>query len=377
MSVASLETAALVIDCGSGSTKAGFAGDDAPRSVFPSKIGWSRMPGIMVGLEDREIYAGEEVNAKRSVLTIKQPIQRRRVVDWESMEMLWNYTLYTELKIPPEDHAILLSEPPRNTKEARKKVISIMFDYFNVPCLYLSNQGVLSLCASGRTTGLVVDSGEGATHTVPIHEGYAIPHGIEELELAGTDLTRYLQQLMVKKYGLEMERPEYEEYAQKLKEKYCRVAEDYEGTVKETAVSAEHEAKETLPDGKTVTLSAERYKVPEVLFQPGLLDMKLNGIHKYANESVKKCDESIKEALYANVLLAGGSTLFPGLGMRLKQEMKDDAKKNINCVAPVERKYTTWIGGSIIASLSTFQVMWITKAEYLEIGESIVNRKCF
>eukprot|EP00826_Nyctotherus_ovalis_P064568 TRINITY_DN9475_c0_g2_i1.p1 TRINITY_DN9475_c0_g2~~TRINITY_DN9475_c0_g2_i1.p1 ORF type:complete len:292 (-),score=117.75 TRINITY_DN9475_c0_g2_i1:139-1014(-) len=285
--------------------------------------------------------------------------------------------LYTELKIPPEDHAILLSEPPKNGKEARKKIINIMFDYFNVPCLYLSNQGVLSLCASGRTTGLVIDSGEGATHTVPIHEGYAIPHGIEELELAGTDLTRYLQQLMVKKYGLELERPEYEEYAQKLKEKYCQVAADYEGTVEEAEALAKCERKETLPDGKTVSLSAECYKVPEALFQPGLIDMKLNGIHKYANESVKKCDESIKEALCANVLLAGGSTLFPGLGERLKQEMKDDAKKSINCVSPVERKYTTWIGGSIIASLSTFQVMWITKAEYLEIGESIVNRKCF
>ena len=377
MAVAPLETAALVIDGGSGTTKAGFAGDDAPRSVFPSKIGWSRMPGIMVGLEDREIYAGEEVNAKRSVLTIKQPIQRRRVVDWESMEMLWNYTLYSELKIPPEDHAILLSETPNNTKEARKHITNIMFDYFNVPCFYLSNQSVLSLCASGRTTGLVIDSGDGTTNTVPIHEGYAIPHAVEELELGGIDLTRYLQRMLTKKHGIDVERPDYEEWAQRVKEKYCKIAVDYENKLREVAEMPGYEKKELLPDGQPITLKAECYKIPEALFQPGLLDLKTNGIHKFANESIKKCDESIKEALYSNILLSGGSTLFPDMGERLKREMKDDAKKNIVYIAPEERKYTTWIGGSIIASLSTFQVMWVTKAEYLEIGESIVNRKCF
>ena len=377
MSVVPLETAALVLDNGSGTTKAGFAGDDAPRSVFPSKVGHPRMPGIMVGLEEREIYAGEEANAKRGVLNIHQPIQRRKVVDWEAMEMLWNHTLYTELKIPPEDHAILLSEPPKNAKEARERTTKIMFEFFNVPCFYLSNQAVLALCSSGHTTGLVVDCGEGAAHTVPIHEGYAISHAVEEVHMAGFDLTQYLQQLLAKKGHSELLGTGAAEFVQQIKERNCQVAVDYDTALKEASEMPGYEKKETLPDGKQITLGTECFKVGEALFQPSLAGKDLNGIHKHANESIKKCDEHIKEALYANVLLSGGSTMFPNMGERLKREIREEAKKNISYIAPMERKYSTWIGGSIIASLSTFQVMWMTKAEYLEFGENIVHRKCF
>jgi len=376
MSVAPLETAALVIDNGSGTTKAGFAGDDAPRAVFSSKVGQPKMAGIMVGLEERAVYAGEEVNAKRGVLSVQLPIERRKIVQWEAMEMLWNHTLYTELKVPPEDHAILLSEPPKNSKESREKTTKIMFEFFNVPCFYMSDQAVLALCASGHTTGLVIDSGEGATHTVPIHEGYAIPHAIEEIPLAGSDLTLYLQQLLKKKGHDDLATPDRYDMVQALKEKYCQVAIDYDTSLKEISEMPGHDKKETLPDGKQVILGSECYKVGEALFQPSLAGKEMNGIHKYANESIKKCDEHIKESLYMNILLAGGTTLFPNMGERIKREMKEEAKKNIAYVAPLERKYSPWIGGSIIASLSTFQAMWMTKAEYLEVGESIVHRKC-
>ncbi len=376
MATAPLETAALVIDNGSGTTKAGFAGDDAPRAVFASKVGQPRLSGIMVGLEEREIYAGEEANAKRGVLNVQQPIQRRRIVDWEAMEMLWNHTLYTELKVPPEDHAILLSEPPKNSKESRERTTKIMFEFFNVPCFYLSSQAVLALCASGHTTGLVIDSGEGATHIVPIHEGYAIPHAIEEIHMAGSDLTLYLQQLLKKKGHHDLAKPDSFEFVQGLKERYCQIAVDYDTALKDMSEIPGHEKKETLPDGKQVVLASECFKVGEALFQPSLAGKELPGLHKFAYEAIKKCDEHIKEGLYMNVLLAGGSTLFQNMGERLKREMKEEAKKNIGYIAPLERKYTTWIGGSIIASLSTFQAMWMTKAEYQEIGENIVHRKC-
>lgn len=377
MSVEKQETTGLVIDNGSGTTKAGFAGDDAPRSVFPTQIGRPKMPGIMVGLEEREIYAGEEVNAKRGVLSIDQPIVRRQIVDWEAMEMLWNHTLYNELKIPPEDHAILLSEAPKNTKQNRERTTQIMFEFFNVPCLYLTNQAVLALCASGHTTGLVIDAGEGATDVVPINEGYAISHATEEMLLAGSDLTLFLQQLLKKKGYEDLSGADSLETIQNLKDKICQVAIDYDTALKEISEMHGYEKKEILPDGKEVKIESEIYKVGESLFQPSIAGKEFQGIHKYANESIKKCDEQIKESLYMNILLSGGSTLFPNMGERIKKEIKEEAKKNVAYIAPPERKYSTWIGGSIISSLTSFQTMWMKTAEYEEYGANIVNRKCF
>ena len=290
--------------------------------------------------------------------------------------MLWNHTLYNELLIPPEDHAILPSEAPKNSKQNREHTTQIMFEFFDVPCLYLSNQAVLALCASGHTTGLVIDGGEGATDVVPIHEGYAISHATEEMLIAGGDLTMYLQ-LLLKERGYEdLAAPEQYETVQILKEKACQVALDYESAAKE--ISEGQTKKETLPDGKQIVLESEIVKVPEILFQPHLVEKKdALGIHKLAYESIRKCDEQIKESLYMNILLSGGCTLFQNMGERLKKDIKDIAKTNVAYFAPPERKYTTWIGGSIISSLTSFRTMWMSTAEYREYGANIVHRKCF
>jgi len=271
-----------------------------------------------------------------------------------------------------------MTEAPMNPKKNREKMLEMLFEKFCVPACFFVIQAVMSLYSTGRTSGVVMDSGDGVTHTVPIYEGFGMPHAIVRLNLAGRDLSEYLGTLLHSR-GLNMTSSSELEIVRDMKEKMCYVAESYDDELaKVEDASAEIEKEYLLPDGNVVHLALERFQVPEAFFKPSLLGRELMGIHDALDKTVRDCDVDMRRELWKSIVLSGGSTLYPGLPERLYAEMAALVPNGVkvHIVAEPHRRYTVWIGASILSQLSMFEGMLIMKNEYEECGSSIVHRKC-
>merc|ERR1712178_143969 len=371
------DTQAVVIDNGSGMMKAGYGQQESPEVYFSSVIGRPKY-GTMVGSEVKEHYIGKEAIDKRGVLTLSYPVANGIVNDWDDMTKIWEHTYYNELRCEPTERPAHLTEAPKNPTKNREKMLEIFMDTFQVPAFYVSVQAVLALFSSGRTTGCVYDSGDGVSHTVPVYDGFSLKHAIKRANLAGRELTTYLGDIL-NESGINLTSSAEFDIVRDIKEKKTYVALDYEAEMQAFANDKSKETTYELPDGTVVTFGNQQIKCPEVLFKPNMIGKDFPGMDKMVYKTIQMCDIDVRRDLFKNITLSGGSTMFPGIQERLNKEIKAQANASVEVkiVAPNERKFSVWIGGSTLSSLTTFANMWITKGEYEETGVNIVHRKCF
>jgi len=293
------------------------------------------------------------------------------------MEHIWNH-VYSEMKVNSEEHPVLLTEAPLNPRRNREKAAEIFFETFNCPALFVSAQALLALYASGRTTGVVLDSGDGVTHCVPVYEGFALSHAVMRSDVAGRDVTELLM-TQLRRAGHAFHTSAEKEVVRQMKETMCYVA--YNPQKEE---HPEHEKPSQaqqfkLPDGSMIAVGPERFRAPEALFHPSQVGTEYAGVHELLTQAIARSDLDLRKTLYSQIVLSGGSTMFKGFGDRLLNELRKLAPKEtkIRISAPPDRHLSTWVGGSILAALATFKKMWISRDEYDEDGCAMLHKKTF
>jgi len=388
------DPAPIVCDNGTGFVKVGFAKDNFPRHIFPSMIGRPLMryeEDFDEDVELKDVMVGDECAKHRSKLDCSYPIENGIVKDWDGIKHIWDYTFEERLKVNPADHKILLTEPPMNPKKNREQMLEFMFETYNFPAAHVCLQAMLVLYAQGLYHGVVVDSGDGVTHVVPVFDGVTPQNLIKRLNIAGRHITSHLIKLLQIR-GYAFNRSADFDTVRQIKEKFCYVGYDLDVEKRLALETTSLISKYTLPDGKTVIkMDYERYEAPEILFQPSLSgECEDMGVHKMLYNMIQKeAAIDMRTQLYAHIVLSGGSTMYPGLPSRLHKEMRslycedvcggDEkrlAKFKLKIEDPPRRKHMVFLGGSFLADVMRDNTsnFWITREQWAEHGARILDR---
>ncbi|KAK3251798.1 Actin-related protein 3 [Cymbomonas tetramitiformis] len=400
---------AAVIDCGTGFTKMGYAGNVEPSYIIPTAIGVNdsvkQGPGRKPGaLSDLDFHIGNEAIKNASSYSVQYPIKHGQVENWDYMERFYQQCIFKHMRCDPEDHYFLLTEPPLNAPENREYTAEIMFETFNVSGLYIAVQAVLALAASltskrrttdNTLTGTVIDSGDGVTHVIPVADGFVIGSSIKSIPIAGKDLTQFIQQLM-RERGEKMPPEESMAIAQRVKEQHSYVCSDI---VKEYG-KYDAEPGKYLRDVSGVNpknnqpwncdVAYERFLGPEVFFQPEIYSSDyLTPLPVVVDQCIQMSPIDVRRPLYKNIVLSGGSTMFRDFHRRVQRDIKRivDARVDasversggqlqsqaidVNVVSHQMQRFAVWFGGSVLATTPEFYKACHTKAEYEEYGPSI------
>lgn len=409
---------AVVIDNGTGYTKMGFAGNVEPCFIIPtvvavneSFVSQSRGSGKGSWLAqhdaavkaDLDFFIGEEALSRShssNTYNLSYPIRHGQVENWDTMERYWQQCIFNYLRCDPEDHYFLLTESPLTAPENREYTGEIMFETFNVPGLYIAVQAVLAIAAGYTTskcemTGVVVDAGDGITHIVPVADGYVIGSAIKSIPIAGRDLTLFVQQLM-RERGENIPPEDSLEVARRIKEAYCYTCADIVKEFGKHDRDPEKYIKQwTGTKPKTgarysCDVGYERFLAPEVFFNPEIYSSDYTTpLPVVVDKCIQSSPIDTRRALYKNIVLSGGSTMFKDFPRRLQRDIKkivdarigaSDARLggevksqavDVNVVGHPIQRFAVWFGGSVLASTPEFYTACHTKEEYEEYGPSI------
>ena len=372
-----LEPGGIVIDNGSAMIRAGFSGKTSPYAVFPSIV-------CRDDSRNNRMYVGDDAVLRRDFLSLKSPIQQGVVQSWDEIQEIWSHIFDHVLYVNPQEYPILLTESPMNPKANREKMIEIMFETYSVPAMYAAIPAVLALLASGRITGVVLDSGRDVSHVVPIYEGYAVPRALEQIGVAGQHVTEYIIKL-IHDSGYDYTSTAKRDVVREIKEKLAYVPLDFDAEMKKINSTVVGGKSFKLPDGRVLSIDDQRLLVrsPELLFNPSMASPEVPsttravGVHEAIHNAITKVGVDTRSACYSNIVLSGGSTCFPGMQPRLVKEMTAlaPASAKVEVEAPPAREYTAWLGGSILSALQ-IPTGWIYMEEYEDSGHSIIHRKC-
>ncbi|TFB07169.1 Actin-related protein 2 [Trichoderma ghanense] len=392
----------IVLDGGTGFLKVGYAAQNFPEHQYPSIVGRPILRSEERTDNDviiKDIMCGDDAAAARTMLQISYPMENGIVKNWEDMQHLWDYTFFEKLQINPQGQKILLTEPPMNPLKNREKMCEVMFDRYGFGGVYVAIQAVLALYAQGNgspslpaslsplaaavglSSGVVVDSGDGVTHIVPVYESVVLNHLTKRLDVAGRDVTRNLIKLLLRR-GYALNRTADFETVRQIKEKLCYVSYDLEldkRLSEDTTVLVEDY---TLPDGRVIRVGSERFEAPECLFQPHLVDNESPGLGEFLFNTIQSADVDIRASLFKAIVLSGGSSMYPGLPSRLEKELKQLwltralqgnperlSKFKVRIEDPPRRRHMVFLGGAVLANImAENESMWVTKAEWEEQG---------
>ncbi|KAL3154167.1 Arp2/3 complex subunit, actin nucleation center [Trebouxia sp. C0010 RCD-2024] len=380
----------VICDNGTGFVKCGFAGDNFPRASFPCMVGrpMLRSEEGFSECQLKDIVVGQQCSQHRHSLEVSYPISNGIVQKWDDMQHVWNHTFYEQLQIDPTECKILLTDPPLNPKENRDRLLQTMFEHYGFAAAFIQIQAVLTLYAQGLLTGLVVDSGDGVTHTVAVIDGFSYPHLTKRLNVAGRHVTTHLVELLLRR-GYAFNRSADFDTVRQMKEKLCYVACDYQKEVQLAWETTHIVQSYTLPDGRVIKVGAERFMAAEIMFRPELIDIETPGISENIFNCIQEMDVDNRMTLYHHIVLSGGSTMYPGMPNRVERDIKalylehvlkgnkDGLRKlKLKIEDPPRRKHTVFLGGAVLADImkdkSSF---WVTKEEYEEDPQRAL-KKC-
>ncbi|CAM8891312.1 unnamed protein product [Rhodiola kirilowii] len=366
----------VVCDNGTGYVKCGFAGENFPTSVFPCVVGrpMLRYGESLTEQELKDIVVGESCEKLRHQLDISYPVNNGIVQNWEDMVHVWDHAFYNELKIDPTECKILLTDPPLNPSKNREKMVETMFEKYNFSGVFIQIQAVLTLYAQGLLTGLVIDSGDGVTHVVPVVDGYSFPHLTKRMNVAGRHITSYLVDLLSRR-GYAMNKNADFETVRDIKEKLCYVSYDYAREYQlglETTILVKNY---TLPDGRVIKVGTERFQAPEALFTPELIGVEGDGMADMVFHCIQEMDIDNRMMVFILFLCLEKEILDRYLEVVLKGN-KDGLKKlRLRIEDPPRRKHMVYLGGAVLAGImKDAPEFWISREDYLEEGVGCLTK---